>query len=83
MARELSGASRVRQYLEEEFSSGGGKLRGRRDRLVEESSHLVIEDYKTGAIYEVDGTDATQRLKPGYRRQMLMYGAIVSEALNE
>lgn len=82
-ALELGASSLDReQFVETEFVARKGRLRGRPDRVVWENQELVIEDYKTGSIYEVD-RELSAELKPSYRRQMLLYAVIVHETLNE
>lgn len=65
--------------LEQERRGLGGKLRGRPDvvRRAEEGS--VIEDYKTGSLFEAD----TGELKAVYRLQLLLYAALEQEATGE
>lgn len=65
--------------LEHERQGFSGKLRGRPD-VVRRSKHgNVVEDYKTGAVYEA-GTD---EIKEGYRLQLLLYSALEQETTGE
>lgn len=59
---------------EKTFMALEGRLRGRPDKIrVINENELLIEDYKTGEIY--DGF----LLKPSIRRQMLLYSFICQE----
>ena len=55
-----------------------GQLRGRADVIRRGAVHEV-EDYKTGALVEADGSG----IKPQYRIQMLLYAALEYEATGE
>jgi len=62
---------------EQELKSASGNLVGRPDRILAfENGDVVVEDYKSGEIYE----DA--ELKPNIRRQMLLYAFLCQEALS-
>lgn len=62
---------------ERELKSSNGKLVGRPDRVIyQEHADAVIEDYKTGEIY--DGN----QLKPHIRRQMLLYTFLCVESFH-
>jgi hypothetical protein len=65
-----------RGIREERQSAFGGKLVGKADVIVR-APEPVIEDYKTGALYEPD--DPTQ-VKEQYRAQMLLYAVLEHEA---
>jgi PD-(D/E)XK nuclease superfamily protein len=69
-------ASPARRIREERQSAFGGKLVGKADVIVR-APEPVIEDYKTGALYEPD--DPTQ-VKEQYRVQMLLYAVLEHEA---
>jgi PD-(D/E)XK nuclease superfamily len=69
-------ASPARGIREERQSAFGGKLVGKADVIVR-APEPVIEDYKTGALYEPD--DPT-KVKEQYRAQMLLYAVLEHEA---
>jgi RecB family exonuclease len=77
---ETEGGTRAgspgRGIREERQSAFGGKLVGKADVIVR-GPEPVIEDYKTGALYEPD--DPTQ-VKEQYRAQMLLYAVLEHEA---
>lgn len=53
-----------------------GEVGGYIDRVVEEHGYLVIQDYKTGLIFqEMEGSDEV-RVKPEYMCQLQMYAAL-------
>jgi RecB family exonuclease len=64
-----------RQFLEQSVNVFDGKLKGRPDRfLFISQNELLIEDYKTGLIYDED-----LKLSEGIRQQMLVYSAILHQ----
>lgn len=64
-----------RQFLEQSVNVFDGKLKGRPDRfLFISQNELLIEDYKTGLIYDED-----LKLTEGIRQQMLVYSAILHQ----
>lgn len=65
--------------LEQERRGLGGKLRGRPDVVRRTEKGSVIEDYKTGSLFEAD----TGELKAAYRLQLLLYAALEQEATGE
>ena len=65
--------------LEQERRGFGGKLRGRADVVRRTEQGSVIEDYKTGSLFEVD----TGELKAAYKLQMLLYAALEQETTGE
>ncbi|MGI8551950.1 MAG: PD-(D/E)XK nuclease family protein [Dehalococcoidia bacterium] len=81
-AREIALPGTERQFIEREFTAHGGVLYGRPDRVIWGQDGIVIEDFKTGAIYEIDeGEDV--KLKASYRRQVLLYAAMVAAELGQ
>jgi CRISPR/Cas system-associated exonuclease Cas4 (RecB family) len=60
---------------ERQYSGFGGWLRGRADHVVREHAHVVIEDYKSGAIANPEGGEGPE-IKANYRRQLLLYAAL-------
>jgi hypothetical protein len=58
--------------LERRRDAFDGKLRGRPDVVRQSNSHCVIEDYKTGSLFEA-GSD---EIKASYRLQLLLYAAL-------
>jgi hypothetical protein len=68
-------------FVEEELDAVGGKLKGRPDRVSMSEGILEVEDFKTGSIYEAGADDSAPSLREGYRRQVLLYAAMVFERL--
>lgn len=64
---------------EQELNAFGGRLRGRPDRITL-GPHSSVEDFKTGAIYELDEAAEEPRLRESYRRQLLLYAVLVRHA---
>lgn len=59
----------------------GGKLVGKADRVVPEAAGVIVEDFKSGSIFE-PGSQIDQeepQLKEDYRRQLLLYAALYHE----
>jgi hypothetical protein len=61
--------------MEERQSAFDGKLKGKADVIIR-TAQPVIEDYKTGALYDPD--DPSQ-VKEQYRTQMLLYAVLEHE----
>jgi RecB family exonuclease len=65
-------SSRSAETLHEHSQSAfGGLLQGRAD-VIKRGSHTVIEDYKTGSIYE----SGTEEIRRSYRLQLLLYAVL-------
>ena len=58
--------------LEQEGQAFGGMLRGRPDVVRSDERGGVIEDYKTGSLYEA----GTEEVKAAYRMQLLLYAVL-------
>lgn len=65
--------------LEHERQGFGGRLRGRPDVVRRTKQGSVVEDYKTGVVYEA----GTAEVKTGYRLQLLLYSALEQERTGE
>lgn len=65
--------------LEQKREGFGGKLRGRPDVVRGTGQDSVIEDYKTGAVYEA----GTEEVKAAYTLQLLLYAALERETTGE
>ncbi len=62
------------------YEGYGGKLLGRIDSIRHHDSGVEVIDYKSGHIMEQDEIGGnTQRLHEGYKRQILLYAALVHE----
>lgn len=57
----------------------GGRLRGQADRVVHDTHGLVIEDFKSGAVFESVDESEQPQIKDGYRVQLLIYAALYHE----
>jgi len=70
-----SAAAVTQPAVERQYVGFGGRLRGRADHVIRRSGGLEIEDYKTGAIFEV-AEDGPGSIKEAYQRQLLLYAAL-------
>lgn len=62
--------------VERRYQAFDGRLIGIADVVRETPDGLIIEDYKTGTIIEVDEETGTSTLMTSYREQMLLYAAM-------
>ena len=67
------GATELQEQRQQAF---GGRLRGRAD-VIRRSPETVIEDYKTGPVFDEASTD----VNPHYRTQMLLYAVLEHETM--
>jgi hypothetical protein len=65
-----------RTWAEKPYKTYQGRLRGRADVVYSSGEHTIVEDYKTGGIYERQSKEGKAVLKPLYRRQLLLYAAM-------
>jgi hypothetical protein len=66
------------QVIEREFRSPDGLVKGWPDRVIVTGDETVVEDFKSGAIFENEIVDG-QRLKSSYERQVLIYAGLVGD----
>jgi hypothetical protein len=62
---------------EETLTVREGKLQGRPDLLVRSAEAHIVVEYKTGAIFEVDG----ETPKEAYKRQLQLYAVMEAETV--
>jgi hypothetical protein len=58
----------------------GGRVAGRADRILDTSNGAVIQDAKTGRVFE-PAPDGSLQLKQAYVTQLLLYAAMYAEDL--
>jgi len=81
-ARSLASTTSDQQFIEQEFQSNDGRIRGRPDRVTVRDGIVAVEDYKTGVIYESSEDTSAPALKSIYRRQLLIYAYLVHDSLH-
>ncbi|MCT8140496.1 PD-(D/E)XK nuclease family protein [Anaerobacillus sp. CMMVII] len=66
-----------RHFVEASFTSNNGKLKGKPDRVWIKNKEIIIEDYKSGSIY-----DDEEKLHSSILEQMYLYAYLCSEGLS-
>lgn len=63
-------------FTERHYEAFGGRLVGTADVVRTEQGDLLIEDYKTGAVTEVDAVTGELVARASYVQQLLLYAAM-------
>lgn len=68
--------------IERRYQAFNGRLVGVADVVREASDGVVIEDYKTGTIVDVDEETGNSVIRTSYRQQILLYAAMHHDVYN-
>lgn len=77
-----SAAAPTPALFDDELAAYDGRLRGRPDHVGFENGEFVVEDYKSGSLFDAsEEPDAEPVIRADYRLQLLLYAVLCREAL--